>query len=441
LKHPDYLRRAMPLLVLSAILMSLAVPATALLSGASEDGPSVAAFAKSGTVNDVIAFSSDDFFVETSGNAQLDSILLSTLPDANSGVLMLGNAILIPGDQVAMSAVSGLKFYPLSAPTVASTAFTFTPVFSTGMAGDEVSVSLYLLTAKNNAPIAENLELTTYKNVAVTGFFAATDPEGDLLSYRLVDKPARGAVTVMEDSSNEFVYTPYENKTGKDSFTYVAVDSVGNTSAPASVKVMIAKANTKVTYADMSGTSSYKAALQLAEAEVFVGECMGGSYFFNPDTAVTRSEFVAMAMNAVGMETLEGITRTGFADDAIIPTWAKPYVGSALKSGVIQGSVDEVGQIVFNADSTITRAEATVLLDRMLELADVSTDVWYSDSAATPSWAYQSAVNLETVGIIRTDTTGALSLNAPLNRGDAAQMLAGALDVLESRETSGWFNW
>ena len=40
------------------------------------------------------------------------------------------------------------------------------------------------------------------------------DPEGDLLTYHVVKKPARGAVTVQEDGT--FVYTPYENKTGKD---------------------------------------------------------------------------------------------------------------------------------------------------------------------------------------------------------------------------------
>ena len=50
-----------------------------------------------------------------------------------------------------------------------------------------------------------------------------------------------------EDGSSEFVYTPYENKTGKDSFTYVAVDAVGNSSDPATVKIKIEKPNTKVT--------------------------------------------------------------------------------------------------------------------------------------------------------------------------------------------------
>ena len=31
-----------------------------------------------------------------------------------------------------------------------------------------------------------------------------------------------------------------------------------------------------------------------------------------------------MAMNAAGMEALEDVERTGFADDVSIPTWAKP---------------------------------------------------------------------------------------------------------------------
>ena len=56
--------------------------------------------------------------------------------------------------------------------------------------------------------MAENLEFTTYKNVAVTAQFSAVDPEGDLLTYHILNKPARGAVTMPEDGSSEFVYTP-----------------------------------------------------------------------------------------------------------------------------------------------------------------------------------------------------------------------------------------
>ena len=249
------------------------------------------------------------------------------------------------GDVIAMSAVEGLRFTPAAASEAAESGFRFQPVFADGSQGEETGVELHLLKEANGAPVAENLELTTYKNVAVTDRFSAVDPEGDLLTYRLVKKPARGSVTIGEDG--QFVYTPYENKTGKDSFTYIAMDTVGNASDPATVKVKIEKPDTKVTYADLDGHPAHKAAIRLAEEGVFVGECMGGAYFFQPDAAITRSEFVAMAMNAAGVDTLEGVTRTGFADDDRIPTWAKPYVSSALKCGLVQGTTDEEGKVVF----------------------------------------------------------------------------------------------
>ena len=430
--------------ILSALMAVMAitmVPASALLAGSGQEPApaSVATFAKNGTVRDTFTFTTADFVAENTVQT-LDSIILTALPDPNAGVLTMGAADLAVGDAVAMGAVGGLRFTPLTTPTVATTQFSFTPVFSDGSAGADCAVGLYLLTAENGAPIAQNLELTTYKNVAVTGDFAATDPEGDLITFRLVDKPARGAVTLPEDGSVQFVYTPYENKTGKDSFTYVAVDAVGNTSAPATVKLRIDKPSTKVTYADMDGVPAYRAAIRLAEKGVLIGECMGGTYFFQPDLPMSRDQFVALAMNTIGLDALEGVSRTGFADDAAIPTWAKPYVSSALKSGVVQGTSTDVG-VVFSAGSNITKAEAAVLLNRMLRVTDAAVTTMYTDSEAVPTWAYQAAVNLETVGVIKTNADGSLGLSQGLTRADAAEMLCGALDVLEARGTGGWFQW
>lgn len=335
MKHRVLLRRALPLAVLAAVLYSAGWPASAFFFQKDEAVPSVAAMTKNGPAAEPISFSEEDFVVEGSG--KLDSIVITTLPDAAVGCLTLGAQGIQVGDVIAMEAVDGLRFTPLAAPAGLEAQFQFTPVFSDGRSGDAVTVELYLLAEANGARWRKTLELTTYKNVAVTAQFSAVDPEGDLLTYHILNKPARGAVTMPEDGSSEFVYTPYENKTGKDSFTYVAVDAVGNSSDPATVKIKIEKPNTKVTYADMDGDPAHKAAIRLAEEGIFVGECMGGAYFFQPDTAVTRGEFVAMAMNAAGMEALEDVERTGFADDVSIPTWAKPYVSSRAKGGTGAG--------------------------------------------------------------------------------------------------------
>ena len=428
---PRSLRRGVLLLLMAALSVLMALPASAQLLSAEPDGPAVATFAKNGTPQEVFTFSAADFLVEN-GEEPLDSIVLTSLPDSNAGVLTLGGMDLASGEAVAMEAVSGMAFTPNDSPTVATTSFTFTPVFADGSAGEDVTVDLYLLTAENSAPIARDLELSTYKNVAAQGQFSAVDPEGDLLTFRLVDKPARGAVTLPEDGSATFTYTPYENKTGKDSFTYVAVDAVGNASDPATVKLRIEKPDTKVTYSDMEGDPAHKAAIRLAEEGIYVGECMGGAYFFQPDAAVTRGEFVAMAMDAAGVETLAGVERTGFADDEAIPTWAKAYAASALKAGLVQGSRGADGQVVFQAEEPITAAEAAVLLDRALQVTDVSAETWAAEGV--PAWAAQSAANLATCGVLPADST----LESALTRGEAAQMLCSALELLDSRDT-GWF--
>ena len=402
-------------LILPAVTAAALSAASLFLPARAAAGEAcVSAFAKNTLAGGTVSFSPGDFRVDSQGDAALDALILTALPDGGAGTLTLAGQPLQAGDTVSLDAVENLCFQAAQQPSVQSASFSFTPVFSGGLEGEEVTVELHLLSQANQTPVAQNLELTTYRDTALTARFSAVDPEGDLITYQLLRKPARGAVTLPEDGSDTFVYTPYEGKTGKDTFTYVAVDAVGNTSPSATVEITIEKPATKVTYADLEGHAAANAALRLAEEDIFVGECMGGLYFFQPD--------------------LEVMTATGFADDTSIPGWAKPYVASALKAGVVQGSLDGDGQAVFLPDNPITRAEASVLLNRMLQITDVSA---VSDSLA-PAWAAQSVANLESCGVL--ETGGALS--GTLTRAEAAELLCGALDVLEEREArDGWLFW
>lgn len=411
-----------------ALLFSAALPASAFFfNEETETAPVAYDLLKNAPVGQSLTFTESDFLTD---GGELDAIVLSTLPDSQTGTLTLGGQLLRVGDVISMEAVDGLVYTAKDAVNPSAAHFEFLPVFADGTSGEAASADLFLLGEANSAPVARDMEFTTYKNVAVTERFDGVDPEGDLLTYHVVKKPARGAVTIQEDGT--FVYTPYENKTGKDTFTYVAVDAVGNSSDPATVKVKIEKPDTKVTYADLDGNPAHKAAVRLAEEGIFVGECMNGAYFFCPDEPVTRSQFVAMVMDTAGLEALEDVERTGFADDGIIETWAKPYVASALKSGLIQGSLDGEGQAVFRGGETVTAAEAAVLLDRALQVTDVDAQTFASADA--PAWAAQSAANLSTCGMLDSGT----SLGTQLTRGEAAQLLCAALEWMDSRET-GWF--
>jgi len=423
-------QRILILSVLVALMVSLVIPASALLFSEGSSEVSVAAFSKNGMVSDPFTFAAEDFVV--SGDAELSGLVVQSLPDIRAGLLKLGDIELHVGDSVSVSALSGMRFHPLSVPAVSHTQATFLPVFSDGLTGKAVTVSLYLLAEENSAPIAENVELSTYQNISVTGQFAAVDPDGDLVTFRLMSKPARGKVELSEDGSGSFVYTPYEKKKGKDSFTYVAVDSVGNVSEEATVKITISKAKTKVTYADMDGHPSYCSAIRLAEEGVLIGAQVDGSYYFQPGLPVSRDQFVAMAMSAAGLDSLNGIGVTGFSDDEAIPTWAKGYLSSALRSGIVTGMTDPEGGVRFNTGATITKAEATVILDRLLNVSDVSAlDALAEESI--PTWACQSAANMSAVSVL----SGYDAMGEGLDRAQAADMLCAMLDVLQNRE-SGW---
>ena len=217
--------------------------------------------------------------------------------------------------------------------------------------------------AEGNAPVAQNLELTTYRNVSVGGRLTAVDPDGDTLSYAVTTEPTKGEVELTDDG--RFVYTPDTNRKGRDYFGYKATDSEGNSSQEATVIIRIEKQKTRTTYSDLAGDPSQYAATMLAEEGIFVGQQLGGSYVFEPGREVTRGEFLAMCMELGGEELLSAVAATGFADDADIPVWQKRYVATALMDGVISGTVSD-GASVFDPESSITVQEAAVMLNNVL---------------------------------------------------------------------------
>ncbi len=283
----------------------------------------------------------------------------------------------------------------------------------------------------NSAPVAENMELETFRGVSVSGSFKALDPEGDPVTFSVVKKPRKGAVEI---SGNDFVYTPADGKKGKDTFTYTAADDKGNVSNEATVTIDIKKQKTSVTYSDMTGSGDAYAAALLAEKGVFVGERIGGQYVFRPEETVTRGEFLVMCMSVAGEDLLD-VTRTGFTDDDRIPVWQKPYVTTALANDVIGGSILSDGSIVFEPDAPVTFAQASVMVNNALGI----TDVYFDGASAEPAWAMQASVNLSSCGIIGSVADGVSA--STVTRADAARMLLGAIKVMEEREDDSLLGW
>lgn len=277
--------------------------------------------------------------------------------------------------------------------------------------------------AEGSAPVAENLELKTYRNVSVGGALSAYDPDGDTVRYEITTEPVKGSIELKEDGS--FVYTPRENKRGRDYFGYKAVDSQGNYSQEATVIIKIEKQKKDVAYSDMEGRADEYAAIELSESGLFTGEQIGQSYCFYPDKTVSRGEFLSMCMILSDEPVLTGVLSTGYADDESIPDWMRGYVATAAMCGIEQGKPAEDGS-VFDADSPISRVEAAAVLDKALHLTQVS---YISLAEGLDAGLAQSCANLSACGIMDAD---AFIENA-LTRSEAARMLSAALGIISDR--------
>ena len=284
--------------------------------------------------------------------------------------------------------------------------------------------------AESRAPVAENLELTTYREVGVIGALVAVDPEGEALEYRIVRAPRKGDLQ-LDESSGHFSYTPREGKRGRDHFTYVAVDASGNISEEATVRIRIERQSSRVQYTDMTGHPAHFAAVSLAERDIFVGEQIGGRHFFNPDSPVRRGEFLAMSLRLADTELLTDVVRTGFADDYAIADWLRPYVSTAVLDGLISGIRRADGHFVFAPANQITRSEAAVILNNVLGLSDVPVSATLQASLVAPPWAHQATVNLSMRNIISLDPS--YVYHETLTRADVAELLLGAAHTLEGR--------
>ncbi len=365
-------------------------------------------------------------------DSQLYGIVLTEVPADYKAVLSNGQRQLYAGDAVLSSSFHELTMEPLIQADVTARVC-YIPVYSDGTVGEEATIEVGIFSRKNSPPVAEDLSFTTYKNIAITEYLSAVDPDGDEIVFEITGGPKRGQVVLNDDGS--FTYTPSKNKVGKDGFTYTATDSSGNVSESASVQIEIAKPASRLTYADMDGSRACYAAMRLHEEGIFTGEKLGSNYFFRPDQLVTRGEFLAAVMCLTGTEPDDSSLSSGFADDDATPTWVKPYITTALQNGLITGVTTTDGQQVFRSQAYLTKAEAAVMIDNLL--GSKSDQQVISIDDAVPAWAAQATANLESLGILN-DT--AYPMSSTMTRADMALMLSSMMDVMEEND-AGLLSW
>jgi VCBS repeat-containing protein len=359
-------------------------------------GTAVAVAAAEVDCDAVYCFTASDF----SGDDTLSGICITELPDASAGTVLLGTRVLRPGDILTAEQVEQMTFTPLRTETDQDAVVTYLPIYP-----DRVepcaSMTIAIRGKEDKAPVAEDMALETYKNLPAQGALKVTDPEGQTVTYTVVRQPRRGDVAINTDGT--FTYTPRKNKVGTDSFTFTAADTAGNVSREATVTVQILKPTTDARYKDTAGNPCQFAAEWLRQSGIFEAENIGGDSCFCPEKAVSQGEFLAMVVKTLNIPAQVNAYDALPAD---MPTWLKPYLAAAIRSGLTANLSQD-----FRADAPITAEDAAVILQNALDLS-VSTDADMED---------------QTVAVIAMTVMADHGVNLPagevLTRADAAQVL------------------
>ena len=377
---------------------------------------------KTGLVGRKISFSDTDFKQGLCIN-DFESITITKLPPSSEGTLMLAGRRVGEGATVKRKNIGAMVFIPASK-DIEKSSFTFT-VKGYG-SGAEMEFVIKFTDKVNYEPTideayAASFALRTQREIGIHGKMHAEDSEGDSIEYIIVSYPKYGRLTIIDKETGEYVYTPHDSYTGKDSFVYVARDEWGNFSRTQTVNVTVTERMSEVKYSDMKNRPEYNAAVAMTAMGIMGGVVLGDGVYFNPDETVTRAEFVAMAMKAVGIRADTTLTATYFDDNDEIPTPLIGYVATAQRTGIINGTFKD-GELLFAPNETITKYDAAVIMTKLSgAVADGELPV-FADESSIPLWARPSVYAMCAAGVFEY-SGDTINANSAVTRADAASYL------------------
>jgi VCBS repeat-containing protein len=108
---------------------------------------------------------------------------------------------------------------------------------------------------ENCPPAADDADYTMAITETLRQTLTASDPEGDAVTYRIVDQPGKGSITDFNEQTGEFTFVPSE--IGTDTFTFVANDGLSDSNVPGEVTITIVYEEPPVAYdADVTVTKN-----------------------------------------------------------------------------------------------------------------------------------------------------------------------------------------
>ncbi|MBP3963430.1 S-layer homology domain-containing protein [Paenibacillus lignilyticus] len=239
--------------------------------------------------------------------------------------------------------------------------------------------------------------------------FGSTYISRTIVTSQQLDPKATTAV-MYNPETGAFTFVPATFKTVGGQ-TIVTIQRNGNS--------IYAIAQLSKTFSDVSNHWA-RADIELMASKLIVKGSSGDQ--FGPDQAITRAEFAAMIVRALGMSEVK--PAAGLSD-VRSQDWFAGAVGAAVKAGLVKGYQDGS----FKPNASINREEMAVIIARAIaftgkqpsggeQLLDM-----FKDKAAINSWAKQPVAQAVEAGIINGMSNGNFVPGNQATRAEAAVML------------------
>lgn len=302
---------------------------------------------------------------------------------------------------------------------------------NTGETSGEVSGEIITVTAYDQS-------LTIDRNTILTANLKAESTiENGTLTYIIETEPSHGTLVHTNSSDKAFTYTPDLDYVGTDSFTFKVSDGT-TISNIATVTITITTPSGEIIpffYVDMQEHWANYSASHLAARGLIIGEEIGNRFYFYPNREMTRSDFMLflLAITESNEDATLEIPDVTFADAAETPHWLVEAAKLAYAKGIIKGSAAG-NKLYLNPYKALTRKEAVVMIDNILDLTDSKDSLTYVDASTIPSWATQAVKNLTAYKIIQGNSNNEFRPDKIISKAEAAEMCYKLIKQLESEE-------
>ena len=223
---------------------------------------------------------------------------------------------------------------------------------------------------KNGITLVDNM-LKYY--VKGNGFVYTLDGEGgaDLMS---TEQAFYGLVSIqraMEGKNSLYCMDDAKGRIGESATSGIdgeaAVEAKGLAGKHKDVQIVpVIQAKT---FADVQNHENQKAIEELASRGIISGRSADK---FDPNATMTRAEFAAIVVNALGLELEKVDTFT----DVDTNKWYAGFVGTAYRYGIVKGT----SATTFNPNGTITKQEAATMVVNAAKLCGMDTEMTLAEA-------------------------------------------------------------